>query len=209
MQLSELSLKADYRQINIEDMIEELGEDMTKNILSRFCCPKNPDVQTFIRDKAIEFSKAGLSKTYLVYWRAENENHLVGYYTIASKHFTAAKENVSNTLWKKLKKHGTFDTAINKCIIPAPLIAQLGKNYVDGNDKLISGDELLFLAENRLKMIQNEIGGRFVYLECEDIPELRTFYENNGYIKFAERELDRDETDLRGSYLLQYLKILK
>ena len=38
-----------YNLIALKDMIEQLGENRTKEILSDFSCPKNPDVEKFIR----------------------------------------------------------------------------------------------------------------------------------------------------------------
>ena len=69
---------------------------------------------------------------------------------------------------------------------------------------LISGDDLLHLAMEKILKIRNEVGGRFAYLECEDKPKLIEFYERNHFKKFGKRSLDSDETDLKGEYLLQY-----
>jgi len=53
------------------------------------------------------------------------------------------------------------------------------------------------------------IGGRIVYLECEDKSHLIQFYESNGFVSFGQRPLDRDETEvLSGKYLIQMLKYL-
>ena len=79
---------AEFVQIKLNNMISELGEDKVKSILSSFMCPKNKDVELFIRYKAIEFSRQYLSRTTLVYWKSddEKEKYLVGYYTVASKY---------------------------------------------------------------------------------------------------------------------------
>lgn len=76
-----------YKQINLQDMIEEIGEDRTKDILSDFLCDKNMDVQEFLRRKAIEFSKRGFAKTTLVFWVSDNdkEKYLVGYFALSNK----------------------------------------------------------------------------------------------------------------------------
>lgn len=60
----------------------------------------------------------------------------------------------------------------------------------------------------KIKKVQNEVGGRFVYLECEDKEQLRSFYERNNFKLFGKRTLDRDETDVSGNYLLQYFAML-
>lgn len=199
---------SDYIQINLNDLIEQIGEDDVKNLLSSFSCPLNPDVESFIKYKAIEFSRRGFAKTHLVFWNCKNESELVGYYSIAQKSFTLSKGSVSNSLYKKLSQYGTYDNAIQKYIISSLLIGQIGKNYSSGNDTLISGDELLSLALDKVKLIQNESGGRYTYLECEDTPKLINFYERNGFTQFGKRSLDCDETNINGTYLLQFIKKL-
>lgn len=57
-------------------------------------------------------------------------------------------------------------------------------HYSNGNDTLISGSELLQLAIEKVKLVQKEIGGRFVYLECEDNDKLIQFYESNNFKVF-------------------------
>ena len=54
-----------------------------------------------------------------------------------------------------------------------------------------------------------DLGGKFVYLECEDKPFLIEFYSRNGFCAFDRRRLDRDETGLDGDYLIQMLKYIK
>ena len=109
---------------------------------------------------------------------------------------------------RKLREHGIFEEKTNKYIVSAPLIGQLGKNFTDGNDTLISGSELLNLAIEKVKMVQREVGGRFVYLECEDKKKLLDFYQNNNFKVFGKRKLDGDETDLNGEYLVQLFAML-
>ena len=202
---------AEFVQIKLNDMISKLGENEVKSILSSFVCPVNKDVETFIKYKAIEFSKQYLSRTTLVYWKSDDEREKcwVGYYTIASKHIRVSKDSISNTTAKRMGNHGSFNPATKEYIVPAPLIAQLGKNFADGNNYLISGSDLLQMATTKVREIQNEIGGRFVYLECEEKCKLLDFYKANGFTVFWKRILDRDETDLDGEYLIQLLKYLK
>ena len=91
----------------------------------------------------------------------------------------------------------------------APLIGQLGKNYSNGHNKLITGDELLQMACDKIESIQVELGGRFTYLECEDKPVLIDFYERNGFWNFGKRQLDADEKDnFETTSLIQLLKYL-
>ncbi len=209
-----LEINSELISINLKDLIEQLGEDKTKDILSSFECPMNMDVQNFLRYKAIPFSKQGISATHLIYCYSNSEKwgtykELVGYYTITTKNLVLHKKAVTNTIWKKALKFCNNAPKDNKCILAAPLIGQLGKNFANGNDALIKGSELLELALNKIKQIQNEIGGKFTYLECEDNEKLISFYEENGFTVFGKRQLDRDETDIKGEHLIQLLKYIK
>lgn len=199
---------AEFLRINLNELLENIGEDRTKDILSSFSCPLNKDVELFLHEKSIHFSKMGRAKTHLIFWKQGNEKELIGYFSIASKWFTVSKGAVSNNTMRKLRNHGDYDPDTKKCVIAAPLIGQLGKNYQGGNDCLISGDELLKMALEKVKEIQNEIGGKFVYLECENVEYLKNFYKNNGFQEFGQRPLDADETDLKGQYLIQLLKYI-
>lgn len=201
---------AGYIQINLAGLLDELGEDRTKSILSDFSCPLNKDVESFLTDKAIEFSKQGISATHLVFASLKNKPVLVGYFTLASKFITIYKKNISNRLRKRVRKFAQDDVVLKRYIMSTPLIAQLGKNYKNGYDDLISGDELLKMACEKVRDIQANLGGRFVYLECEDKQRLIDFYDSNGFVNFGKRPLDKDEESvMNGNYLIQMLKYLK
>lgn len=108
-----------YNLVNLEELVSQVGEERSKEILSDFCCPMNGDVEYFLRHKAIEFSKQRLAQTQLI------------------------------------------------------------------------------------------LGGKFVYLECEDKPQLLRFYRDNGFVDFGHRDLEKDERDRQsGNYLVQLLKYM-
>ena len=197
---------SEFKQFNLSNVLEQLGEERTKEIPSSFTCPLNMDVQIFCREKAIEFTKRGFAQTYLVYWQEGEEKEFIGYYTIAMKHFSVCKKHLSNKLFSRVKNHGTYNVATGEYVISAPLIAQLGKNFDRGNDTLISGSEILQMAIDRIRGIQREIGGKFLYLECEEKEKLLNFYESNNFVSFGKRKLDKDETNLEGIYLIQLLQ---
>lgn len=205
---------SEYFQINLNELMEQIGESETKRILSSFACDKNKEVERFIKDKAAYFSSRGWAKTHLVFWQSTDEKwtdkstELVGYYSIAPKTITIKKGTISLGKWSKICTHGICTNDPKECTLSALLIGQLGKNYHDGNDTLITGSELLQLAIEKIKKVQAETGGRVVYLECEDAPGLIKFYEDNGFIVFGKRKLDGDETDLKGEYLIQLFRYL-
>jgi hypothetical protein len=198
-----------YKQINLNVMLNELGENRVKDILSDFSCPLNRDVEYFLHNKAIEFAKQGLARTHLIYASYKKEMVLSGYFTLTIKSFTLTKNALSKNMRKKVSKFGQYNKELERYIISAPLIGQLGKNYTNGYNKLITGDELLKMACDKISTSQLELGGKIIYLECEDKPELLGFYQRNGFIQFGERELDQDEIDkMEGKYLIQLLRYM-
>ena len=56
-----------FVQMNLRDALQVMGEDAVRAELSRFSCPKNADVEWFLRNTAIEFAKQGIAATHLVY----------------------------------------------------------------------------------------------------------------------------------------------
>ena len=198
-----------YQIINLADMIIELGEDMTKHILLKFSCPLNRDVEQFLHSKSIEFSKQSLARTHLVFCSFKSELVLAAYFSLANKVIQVEPNALSKTLRKKITKYGTYDPGIKKYIISAPLIGQLGKNHEYKNENLITGDELMKMACDKINEIQLIVGGSIVYIECEDVQKLKEFYLRNGFVEFGKRILDNDEKDeLSGDYLIQMVKYL-
>ncbi|MTI96808.1 MAG: N-acetyltransferase [Firmicutes bacterium] len=191
-------------------MLNELGEDKVKAILSDFICPLNKDVEGFLRNKAIEFAKQGLSATHLIFANYGGSTVLIGYFTLATKIATISRRCIrSNSMRKRINKFAQYDQSLKRYSLPMPLIAQLGKNFNNEYDKLITGEELIQFACDKVKQIQLDSGGRYVYLECEDKPQLTDFYDKHGFVNFGKRSLEGDEFELfQGRYLVQMLKYL-
>lgn len=80
----------------------KLGEDKLIQELSEFSCPKNSDIEHFLKKSAIEFTKKNQSVTYLVF--SLKSMALVGYFTIALKPLTVRGEKVSNTIKRKIMR---------------------------------------------------------------------------------------------------------
>lgn len=197
--------------VNLKEVLEQIGEVETKKWLSDFSCPLNPDVDYYIHNNAIEFSKQGISSTYVILASYQDKYVIVGYYSLANKTFCIDNDGLPSKNWRRrLAKFGQYDKTIKRYTLSAPLIGQLGKNYTNNYDKLITGDELLKLALDKVQEIQYMVGGKIVYLECEEKPFLLDFYSQNGFVNFGKRYLDKDETDkLSGEYLIQMLKYMK
>lgn len=198
-----------YQIISLNKLLEAYDDEKkVKEILNAFECINNIDVEKFLHEKAILFDKQGISKTHLIYTSYKEKMVLVGYFTLANKNFVVkSSANISKTWKRRLAKFSHYNDEVKQHIITAPLIGQLGKN--DKYKDLISGDVLLKFACDEIRKVHAVIGGRFVYLECEDKPNLLDFYADNGFVEFGKRELERDEQeDMSGRYLIQLLKDL-
>src|SRR5699024_9384884 len=135
-----------------------IGEESAKALLSNFSCPLNQDVEFFLKQKAIEFSKQGLSQTHLVFASYKGNPEIVGYFCLANKYITVQREKLSKTLRKRISKFSVLDQSVDYYCLSAPLIAQLGKNFKNGMNTLISGDELLQMACEKVSRIQLDLG---------------------------------------------------
>lgn len=82
------------------------------------------------------------------------------------------------------------------------LLAQFGKNdrYAD----LVSGDQLMSLAEDSAREVHRLAGGRFVVLDAVDARGLLTFYTNLGFRKYGNRENGEDVSSDRASFVQMF-----
>ena len=121
-----------YKIINLIDIYNSLGESETKEILKNFKCELNPDVEYFLKEKAIEFSKQDISRTFIVMSQYKNKEVIVGYFAITNKITAIKKDILSKTKRKIIKRYAKFDSHTNSYDINLPLIGQLGKNFNNG-----------------------------------------------------------------------------
>ena len=134
----------------------EAGEPALVELISGFSCPKNPDVERFLKQSSIEFTKKNQSVTYVVI--SANDGGLLGYFTLALKPLTVRGETVSNTVKSKLLRISELDKQSDTYNMSAYLIAQLGKNYADGRNEEISGEDLIELAWKVIQEVQYMTG---------------------------------------------------
>lgn len=180
-----------------------LGENELKQVLSEFSCKKNLDVERFLKQQSIEFTKKNQSVTYLVF---ENENAtLVGYFTITIKPISINANNFSNTMKRKIARVSELNEVDGTYTLSAYLIAQLGKNFSDNASEKITGKQLLQAAIDTIKELQYMAGGMVVFLEAENNDKLIKFYEeDNQFKKFSTRNGNSND----GQELIQLLKVL-
>lgn len=178
-----------YTSVNILDLLEQLGEEYIRTILSDFSCPKNDEIDFFLKNRAIDFANRKQSITYLVF---DDENgNIAAYFTLTHKSIEISDESLSKTARRHLQRYAFLDETAKSYTTSAFLIAQFGKNM---NENRITGNELMDNVFMLLTKIQREIGGGVVYLECEDNPKLLDFYQNeqNRFRYFSERYSETD-----------------
>lgn len=186
-----MSINDKFFYINIRDYLVlgsdgEAGEPMLDRVLSGFSCPKNLDVERFLKKSAVEFAKKSQSVTYLVF--SVESKELLGYFTLALKPLTVRAEAVSNTTKRKLLRVSELDEKSDTYTMSAYLIAQLGKNYTNGRNKKITGKELVELAWTVIEDAQYMLGGMVTFLEAENEEKLLSFYQNNRFSQFDTRQ---------------------
>ena len=195
-----------YVQMNILDMLATIGEDTCQSILSSFMCPLNPDVEDFIHTKAIPFAKQRIAVSYLVFAEQNGQNYFMGYYTLANKFVCVNSSALSKTMQKKIAKFSQYDPASERFMVSMPLIAQLGKNFNPTLPIKMAGSDLLEMALERVLEIEHLIGGKTVYIECNNQPKLFDFYSATGFIPFDERIRQTDDVNDNDRILVQMLK---
>ncbi len=188
---------SEYSVINIIDLLESLGEDGAKDIISDFSCPKNNEIENFLMKNAVDFAKRKISVTYLVF---DGSKRLSGYFTLTHKSLTVPCEALSKTSRKKLENYAGPAVSDGCYDVSAFLIAQFGKNFSYNS---ISGVRLMELVFYVLKEIQHLIGGGVVFLECEDKKKLLDFYSNdsNRFKLYGERISEKEN--------IKYLQLLR
>lgn len=177
-----------FKYINIKDFLKMkngVGENYLNKLFSDFLCPKNSDVENFLKRNSIEFCKKEQSVTYLVF---SLKDELVGYFSITIKPITIENTFLggkSNKTRRKVERFSELDEATQSYTLSAYLVAQLGKNFKNGVNTKITGDELLELALTVIDEIKYRGGGAITFIETTEENKLLSFYEKNGFKKFS------------------------
>ena len=166
--------------VSLRNLMNNLSKEKLNKILEKFKSIKENDIENFLHNKSSHFEKSTISSTYLIF--GENKE-ILGYFTIANRSLVISKENfgiLSKTQQKKLGnsaailKNGDLMTS-------SFLLGQLGKNYSDDIENLITGRELLTFAYDLFLKIKELINVKYIWLECQNEPKLISFYQNFGF----------------------------
>lgn len=126
-----------YKVINIVDMADAIGETNLKQLLSDFYCPRNKEIQHFMRNNAYEFARKKLSVTYLV---MNQDSCIAAVFTLAHKAVEIGNTRLSNSKRKKMNRYATLDLESDSYTVSAFLIAQFGKNFALDAEKRLNGN---------------------------------------------------------------------
>ena len=166
------------------------SDETLAEVISTFECSHDSDIESFFYDKAVLFDRKGKSKTHLILNHDALENcriEILAYFSLAI-HLLKIPEGTSATQIRRLD--GLYSRTGGEPIseIPSFLIGQLSKN--DKYAKSISGSLILEYALYAISVAEECVGGRIIHVECRDISQVISFYENNGF-----KILRRDPND--------------
>ena len=157
--------------VKLKKLIDTGKLDSARDAISRFTC-KDDDVESFLKNKAVDFENRNKSRTYLI--TDDDGINLLGYFTLSLKALPFSK-NVSRNIIKHIDG---FSRNIQS--VGIILIGQFGKDVVLAKD--VDGASLFDLCMQTIRKAQDIVGGRFVLLECRDIEKVKSFYTKQGFI---------------------------
>jgi len=182
-----------------------IDQDMTTTdeVISSFICPSDPDIESFLKTRAIKFENASKSRTYLLFDEEAVHNgelRLMAYFTIAL-HVLVVPEGFSGNQVKKLDGFSSTLRGRRLSEFPCYLIGQLGKNATYPAYS-ITGDVIMEYALGVIGQSSELVGGRIILIECKPIDDLINFYRRNGFSDYD------DEPDLDGNSMIQMIRLI-
>lgn len=201
----------DFQTYSLNQLLDVFGEQKISLLLSHFKS-KNSDVENYIKNQAIQFENAGLSRTKLIFKEYKKQKVVVGFFSLSCKSLILSQKN-----WEKLSS-GTrrklmpmkYNEKHDYYTICSILLGQLSKNFLYADGNLIKGKELLESVYKTIRKISNLVGGQILYLEAEDNEKINEFYTNNGFSFLKEKKFKNNSPDIpikrEDSELLLYVK---
>jgi hypothetical protein len=167
-------MRDDFVIYPLQQQIKESKPEFLDKLLKEFSCTKEPDVESFLQNYAIQYERIGLARTYLYILREGDLSHITAYFSIA---ITATSfEGISKN--RKSRVLGFKPGRNTKDHFGGILIGQLARadRYCSSD---INGNEMIDDAEDIIEQGRYYIGGKIVYLDCRE--PLVGFYQQNGY----------------------------
>ena len=145
--------------------------------IGNFTC-RDKNVESFLKEKAVDFDKRNVSRTYVMlkHEALMNREFIIAAYFTASIKTLNFGPNVSKRMKKDIDGFSKDAEAVS-----AVLIGQLGKDAVHGKE--MPGVDALLAAVDLAYNVRSIVGSRIVFLECEPAEKLLEFYNANGFVR--------------------------
>lgn len=160
---------ADYVLWSLGDLLRAgFSEEYLSERFAEFKCLKEPDVTEYLQNRAIEDEQQHRSRTYL-FLDASSMCHaevcIAGMFTLALI----------------VVPHEDPQTPFEDCSFePAFLLLQFARS--DSCGSMLSGKEMMFEAESRVREASSLLGGAYFFLDCKESAEkLISSYEDKGF----------------------------
>lgn len=161
--------------------MSSMDSESLEKILDTYRNSKDPDIEDFLRNKAVTYEKRKWCSVYLLVNEEKLNNETIfieGYFTLSNR-VLHLSDKVSNNLRKKLY-NGLKKTDEN--YIHVLLIGQLGKYIDEDSCSLLSAEEILDSAFEIIEQVRERIVCNCVILECNsERNSLRNAYQNYGF----------------------------
>lgn len=160
---------------------EQHLESQLSEAINMFRCSKDPDIEEFLREKAIQFEDRGWCSVYLLLNNNElsNKNFKIEAYFTLSHKVISLCNSISKSKIKEVKSSNKNNN------IHFVLIGQLGKYiYIDNDNKEdnccsdITSKEILDMAFEVIVKSHDLIPCRCVLVECNDDERVHNIYLN-------------------------------
>ncbi|UYZ67635.1 hypothetical protein LP090_05095 [Moraxella bovis] len=100
--------------------IQGRNKEQIQLLLKEFACPKNPDVERFLHQKALRFEESHNARTYLI---LSEMGEILAYFSLSFKEVDLQVDKISKS---EIKQLDGINKNANK--IRVFLIEQIGKN---------------------------------------------------------------------------------
>ena len=178
-------MSAGLKTFSLTEYEANIGGEGLNEFLDSFSCPINPEVEHFLKHKAVLSAKLSSSQTYLVC--SDTTGELLGYYTLVLKSYSVNGAKLSSANRRLVSRFAEADDAgnFNAAVY---LIAQIGKNFAVAEKDRVAGGDLIANAPDEFRAIKKRVGGKLVMIEREsDRPKLLAFYTKNGFKSWTSR----------------------
>ena len=94
-----------FNVVNIIDLLESVGEEEVRTALSDFKCERNSEIESFLKNNAIDFAKRKISVTHLI---LDDNGQIAAYFTLTHKPSNITASSLSNSAIKTLSRYAIF-----------------------------------------------------------------------------------------------------